>query len=142
MDGFDCCDKTKCPGSCDYCGFSKCPEAFDIDRCDGKGMCDMTHNTSTTNLAALPSALVGLANVFGDGMFASDNGGHFSCNEADAVATLLVVSGHRDAAITWLEAHAEDDEDESDHHKVWDEDGCESDGKVIDIAAYVDALAA
>ncbi|MBB4702923.1 hypothetical protein [Sphaerisporangium siamense] len=34
MDGFDCCDKRSCPGTCDYCGFSLCPEAMDVDRCD------------------------------------------------------------------------------------------------------------
>ena len=32
---FDCCDKTDCPGSCESCGFSLCPEALDVDRCDG-----------------------------------------------------------------------------------------------------------
>ncbi|MEO3863436.1 hypothetical protein [Acrocarpospora sp. B8E8] len=36
MDGFDCCDKTNCIGTCDWCGFSKCPEALDVDRCDCK----------------------------------------------------------------------------------------------------------
>lgn len=133
----ECCDKTDCPGTCDYCGFSKCSKADDNNRCDGKGMCDMT--ITTTNLNELPSALEGLANVFGDGMFAIHNGVHFTCDEADAVATLLVVSGHRDAAITWLDAHADDDSDVSDHHKDWDDDG---NGEVIDIPAYVDALVA
>jgi hypothetical protein len=100
-------------------------------------MCNMTNSTSSTNLNALPSALAGLANVFGDDMFAAHNGARFTCGEADTVAALLVASGHRDAAITWLEGHAEGDNEESDIHRDWDPDGI-----VADISTYVDALAA
>lgn len=32
----DCCiTPLDCPGTCDYCGFSLCPEAQDVDMCDG-----------------------------------------------------------------------------------------------------------
>lgn len=98
-----------------------------------KGAIHMT--AQTIDLVALPAALAALARVFGDDQFAYDNGGHYTCNEADAVATLLLVSGYRDAAITWLEAHAEFD-DQGGEHKY------SEDGEAVDIPEYVDALVA
>ncbi|SNS38237.1 hypothetical protein SAMN05216276_1008167 [Streptosporangium subroseum] len=70
-------------------------------------------------------------------MFAYDNGGHFSCHEADSVAALLMVAGHGDAAITWLEGHAEADSEGSDIHIEFDDDDV---FKAVDIPAYVDSL--
>ncbi|NUR85516.1 MAG: hypothetical protein HOY71_15665 [Nonomuraea sp.] len=49
------------------------------------------------------------------------------------MATLLVVSGHREAAVKWLAAHAVADE-VGDYH--WDEES----GRVTDVSAYVDSL--
>ncbi|MEU7830356.1 hypothetical protein [Nonomuraea sp. NPDC049129] len=129
----ECCDKTDCPGTCDYCGFSKCSKADDNNRCDGKGMCDMT--ITTTNLNELPSALAGLANVFGNVHVAHDTGCRFTCNEADSLAAVLVAAGYRDAAITWLEGHVIADEADDLHLDV-------DEGVDIDIPAYVDALVA
>lgn len=56
-----------------------------------------------------------LADVFGDPMFASDNGHHFTCSETDAVLETLVIAGHHDAAVTFLTGHLQGDDRGDDH---------------------------
>lgn len=65
-----------------------------------------------------------LAGVFGDSWFAGDNGLHFTCGEANVVADVLVETGQREAAVTWLAGHAIGD-DEGDDHFGMDEAGVE-----------------
>ncbi|MFJ6183741.1 hypothetical protein [Streptomyces sp. NPDC092295] len=74
-------------------------------------------------------ALHDLAATFGDYMTAAEVGGHFTCTEADALARVLLLSGHRDEAITWLEGHQYGDDDEDDPHAAEES-----------IPAYVDSL--
>lgn len=57
-----------------------------------------------------------LAEVLGDGMTAVGAGGHFTCSEADKIATALLLLGHPAAARMWLEGHAEGDDDPDDQH--------------------------
>jgi len=78
----------------------------------------------------LGGALRVLARVLGDGMTASGVGGHFTCTEADDLAQALMVGGHKREAMTFLEGHAEGDDDEDDLH-----------GSVEDFEAYVLELA-
>ncbi|MFJ3775245.1 hypothetical protein ACIPX0_26480 [Streptomyces sp. NPDC090075] len=82
---------------------------------------------ATMRAALLDDALTGLADTFRL-MGTAEAGGHFTCSEADALAKVLVVAGHRNAAISWLEGHAYGDDDEDDVHPD------------VDIAEYVDAL--
>ncbi|MET9861987.1 hypothetical protein ABZY93_22240 [Streptomyces smyrnaeus] len=89
----------------------------------------------------LSDALDGVASTFGEFMTA-EAGSHFTCGEADALARALVVAGHRDAAITWLNGHAEGDEID-DLHFVHDPDDPNDAGRVLnedEIAQYVDEL--
>ena len=57
----------------------------------------------------LEDALDGLAEVFGDRETAWAVGRQFTCAEADRVAWVLIVSRHADAAVVWLQAHADGD---------------------------------
>ncbi|MEU0674492.1 hypothetical protein ABZ330_16650 [Streptomyces sp. NPDC006172] len=82
---------------------------------------------ATLRAAQLDDALADLANTFSL-MGTAEAGGHFTCTEADALARVLAASGHRNAAISWLEGHAYGDDDEDDVHPD------------IDIAEYVDSL--
>lgn len=70
----------------------------------------------------LTKALGDLAGVFGDGMTAHHTGPSFSCGEADTVARLLILSGHAEAAETWLSGHAQNDEFDDYHFTVNDND--------------------
>ncbi|AXQ62400.1 hypothetical protein SEA_TRVXSCOTT_74 [Streptomyces phage TrvxScott] len=91
----------------------------------------------------LNDALAELASVFGDGMTADHTGSGFTCTEADAVARVLALTGHKDAAVTWLEGHASGDEGGDIHHVY--EDDADEEGHVMDedeIAEYVAELAA
>ncbi|AXQ65272.1 hypothetical protein ACF1AX_21530 [Streptomyces sp. NPDC014802] len=91
----------------------------------------------------LNDALAELASVFGDGMTADHTGSGFTCTEADAVARVLALTGHKDAAVTWLEGHASGDEGGDSHHVY--EDDADEEGHVMDedeIAEYVAELAA
>jgi hypothetical protein len=65
----------------------------------------------------LKDALCDLAQVFGDGMTADMVGGHFTCSEANKIAGVLKLSGHTDAAVTWLQGHAMGDDDPDDDHR-------------------------
>ncbi|MGW6600580.1 hypothetical protein [Streptomyces sp. NPDC055036] len=76
----------------------------------------------------LELALHDLAVTFGDYMTA-EAGGHFTCTEADSLARVLLLSGHRDQAITWLTGHWSGDDDADDLHA--DEES---------IPAYLDSL--
>lgn len=90
----------------------------------------------------LSDALKGLAAVFGDGMTADDIGPSFGCSGADQVARVLVLAGHREAAETWLSAHAQGDELEDFHFTRNDEDP-EDEGRPLnrgEIAEYVSDL--
>ncbi|ATI18857.1 hypothetical protein SEA_DIANE_73 [Streptomyces phage Diane] len=72
----------------------------------------------------------------------AEAGAHFTCGEADAIARVLVASGHRDEAITWLHGHAVDDE-WGDLHYDGDEDDPEDEGRVLtedELGDYVDLL--
>lgn len=31
------CRQATCPGTCEHCGFYLCPDAFDVNQCDGAG---------------------------------------------------------------------------------------------------------
>lgn len=64
-----------------------------------------------------------LAEVLGDGMTASNEGGGFTCREADNLATALILLGQPEAARTWLEGHAEGDTDPEDEHTVAEGEG-------------------
>lgn len=92
---------------------------------------------------ALTEALTGLADVFGDGMTADMVGSSFTCTEADAIARVLVVAGHKDEALTWLENHAQGDEVD-DSHYTYDETDPEDEGRVLtepELIEYVEGLA-
>lgn len=93
----------------------------------------------------LKEALADLASVFGDGMTASETGSAFTCGEADKVARVLVLAGHRDAAETWLAGHAEGDEGDDFHFTYDNEDDPEDEGRPLnekEISDYVSDLAA
>lgn len=63
----------------------------------------------------LDDALDGLVQVFGRPATASRVGPHFTCTEADRVAWVLITSGHPDAAVVWLRAHAQSDSEQDLH---------------------------
>jgi hypothetical protein len=73
--------------------------------------------TTAEQLTELGPALTNLAAVFGDAMTAEHVGSHMTCDEADALASVLRLAGHADAAATFLDGHAStDDEPEDVHH--------------------------
>lgn len=84
----------------------------------------------------MEDALKAMASVLGDGVVADDVASGFSCGEADVLATVLVRAGYREAAITWLSAHAKEDEGE-DSHYIDSEDRSMSEQE---IGIYVDTL--
>ncbi|MFI5863543.1 hypothetical protein [Streptomyces sp. NPDC051546] len=92
----------------------------------------------------LKEALADLASVFGDGMTADHTGPAFSCGEADTIARVLALSGHREAAETWLSGHAQGDEGDDYHFTVNDEDPNDEGRPLNDkeIAGYVTDLGA
>ena len=63
----------------------------------------------------LEKALDGLARVFGRKITAERVGPHFTCDEANRIALVLVASRHIDAAISSLDAHAVSDSEEDVH---------------------------
>lgn len=84
------------------------------------------------------------AATFDDGMLADHVGKSFTCTEVDAIAGVLLAAGRDEAAVTWLECHAEGDEYGDSHNQgteVWDEEGAPS-PTAVDIRTYVHALAA
>lgn len=86
----------------------------------------------------LSDALAELAGVFGDGMTSDMVGSQFTCSEADTIARVLVLAGHREAAETWLRGHAQGDEDGDSHHVYEDDE--DEDGHQMDedeIRAYI-----
>ena len=64
---------------------------------------------------ALEQALAGLARVFGRPATAQRVGPHFTCAEANRIASVLIASRHPDAAIVWLDEHAASDNEEDEH---------------------------
>lgn len=66
---------------------------------------------------SLTQALHEMAEQLGDEMTAGDLGPRFNCTEADSVARVLVLAGHRTAAVNFLLGHAAEDSDlEFDSH--------------------------
>lgn len=51
-----------------------------------------------------------LAGIFGDAMTADHVGGKFTCGEAETIANVLSLSGHREASHIWLRGHAQGDD--------------------------------
>ncbi|MFF3249714.1 hypothetical protein ACFYWP_01590 [Actinacidiphila glaucinigra] len=80
--------------------------------------------------AELTEAIRDLAGVFGDGMTAMHTGDKFTCAEADSIARVLLLAGHKDEALEWLSAHAEGD-GVDDPHYTYDEDDPEDEGRVL-----------
>ncbi|MEU7400064.1 hypothetical protein [Streptomyces sp. NPDC044948] len=69
----------------------------------------------------LRQTLQPLAGVFGDGMTADQTGPQFTCKEADEIALALYVTGHEEAAVTWLTGHATGEDWEDTHAHPYDE---------------------
>lgn len=63
----------------------------------------------------LDQALDGLARVFGRPATAERVGPHFTCAEANRIASALIASRHTDAAIVWLDEHAASDNEDDMH---------------------------
>jgi hypothetical protein len=78
----------------------------------------------------LYSAIGVFAEILGDQMTASGVGGHFTCSEANELVRALMVGGNKQAAMTFLEGHAQGDYDVDDEH-----------GDLLDYEAYVLELA-
>ncbi|MFE1842059.1 hypothetical protein [Streptomyces sp. NPDC059515] len=76
---------------------------------------------SAAMTSLLTQAFQPLAKVFGDAMTAGDTGSKFTCSEADEIALALYVSGHEDAAVTWLHGHAIGEDWEDTHAHPYDE---------------------
>jgi hypothetical protein len=93
-----------------------------------------------TDIESLGSALADLAGVFGDGMTADHTGSSFTCSEADTIARVLVLAGHKDAAETWLHGHADGDDGGDSHYHFDDEEDPEDEGRPMteaEIAEYI-----
>jgi hypothetical protein len=71
---------------------------------------------SDEEIGDLYSALGVFARILGDQMTAHGVGGHFTCTEAEDLARVLVETGHKHAAMTFLEGHAYGDDDPDDLH--------------------------
>lgn len=71
-------------------------------------------------ISELYSAIEDVARVLGDPMTAMHLGERFTCTEADDLARALMVGNQKSAAITFLEAHAQGDGEDDDHHEVED----------------------
>ena len=56
-----------------------------------------------------------MARIFGRPRTAERIGPHFTCQEANKIAYVLVASRHVDAAIVWLDMHAASDTEEDTH---------------------------
>lgn len=96
-----------------------------------------------TDLKVLDGAISELAGVFGDGMTADHVGAKFTCSEADTIARLLVLAGHKDDAVNWLIGHAQGDEAE-DSHFTYDETDPDDEGRILteaELVEYVEGLA-
>ncbi|MGW7434704.1 hypothetical protein [Streptomyces sp. NPDC054849] len=74
------------------------------------------------SVSLLTEAFRPLARVFGDGMTADHVGSKFTCGEADEIALALWISGHQDAALTWLVGHAEGEDWDDAHAHEFDEE--------------------
>lgn len=93
------------------------------------------HDELSGALAELASAVSGAA---------YDTGTGFTCSEADAIARVLVLAGHKDDAVNWLVGHAQGDEVD-DLHFTYDETDPDDEGRVLteaELVEYVEELAA
>jgi hypothetical protein len=68
-------------------------------------------------MPSLGLALAEMADIFGDGMFAMQNGEHFTCIEAEVVADVLRAAGHTHSAEVWLKGHAMGDDVGDSHYE-------------------------
>ncbi|MEU6959611.1 hypothetical protein [Streptomyces chrestomyceticus] len=76
---------------------------------------------------------------------ADEVGGYFRCDEADAIADVLIQAGRVEAAETWLAGHAEHDRYGDLHYQGTDRSDGDPDNLApvaVDIREYVAALAA
>jgi hypothetical protein len=71
---------------------------------------------SDEEIEDLNSALGVFARILGDQMTAHGVAGHFTCTEAEELARTLAKTGHKRAAMTFLEGHAYGDDDPDDLH--------------------------
>lgn len=53
-----------------------------------------------------------------DGYVAGDVGTALNCGEVEALAALLTALGHPDLAATWIECHAEGDDEGDSHYRA------------------------
>lgn len=88
----------------------------------------------------LAGAITDMAAVLGSEA-AAEAGHYFNCGEADVIATVMALGGHKREAATWLLAHAEgemegtgDGDDQGDRHWVAMQVGLDA------ALAYVDGL--
>ena len=72
----------------------------------------MTQTIPTTRESAAVDEFV---EVWAKSGLAFDVAGSLTCREADALANLLAIHGHHDAAASWIEQHGQSD-DEGDAH--------------------------
>lgn len=85
-------------------------------------------------------ALDTVAEALGDQHTAGDVAGRFTCCEADSIAAVLAYAGHVDAAVTWIEGHADGDDDPEDAHahiKALQTDGLGGDESMAASLGYV-----
>lgn len=76
---------------------------------------------SEDEVSQLNEVISTFASILGDGLTAVGIGGHFTCSEADDLARALILGGHKQAAITFLDGHSTGDDDVDDQHKVGDD---------------------
>jgi hypothetical protein len=56
--------------------------------------------------------------LFADGMFCAGIAPRVTCDEADIIAAMLVLHGGGEAARTWLDCHADGDDEPDDRHHI------------------------
>jgi hypothetical protein len=72
--------------------------------------------TTDEEVEDLYSAIGVFARILGDPMTAAGVGGHFTCAEAEDLARTLAKTGHKRAAMSFLDGHADGDDDPDDLH--------------------------
>lgn len=97
------------------CTQCECPDAGDHwDWCSTLGDAAGTP-TRNEQAALLVVAIHDMAEKLSDSYTSCEQGPGFTCNEADALASVLAYSGHVEAAARWVLGHASGD-DEGDQH--------------------------
>lgn len=81
---------------------------------------------TNTRLIAMTPAQVGaledLLDLLVDGYMLHDVATHFACSEANTFAEFLRAFGHGDLADSFVESHAEDDDEGDPHHPDYTEE--------------------